>query len=168
MRRVILIVHNVRSAHNVGSILRSADGLGVAEVYLSGYTPYPPVPNDSRLPHIARRAATQIAKTALGAEQSIKWRYEADALQLISRLKDNDYLIAALEQTVLAINLTKFKPPNKIALIVGSEVGGINPEILQAADVHLEIPMSGKKESFNVAIATAIALYQIRWYNRGG
>ena len=168
MRRIVLIVHNVRSAHNVGSIFRSADGLGVYRVYLTGYTPYPIAPNDKRLPHVAKRAAAQIAKTALGAEKTLKWQHENDISRLISKLKKDGYSIAALEQTDQAVSLAKFKPTRDIALIVGSEIGGIKPKLLKEADIHLAIPMLGDKDSFNVAAAAAIALYHLRWYNRGG
>jgi 23S rRNA (guanosine2251-2'-O)-methyltransferase len=138
MRQIVLIAHNLRSTHNVGSLLRTADGLGVTSVYLTGYTPYPLAAGDDRLPYIAQKLHKQIAKTALGAENSVAWR---------------------LEQTPHAVPLTEFKPPDKLAMIVGREVEGIEPEILQAAGLAVVIPMSGKKESYNVAIAAAIALY---------
>ncbi|MEX0881268.1 MAG: TrmH family RNA methyltransferase [Candidatus Saccharimonadales bacterium] len=163
-RRLVLVVHDVRSAHNVGSILRSADGFGVNCVYLSGYTPYPAMVNDKRLPHIAKRATEQIAKTALGAEKTFRWRHQADIFELIPKLKKEGYLLAALEQTGRALRLPEFKTKDDIALIVGSEIGGIKPDLLKAVDIHLAIPMLGGKESFNVSIASAVALYHLRWY----
>jgi tRNA G18 (ribose-2'-O)-methylase SpoU len=165
MRRIVLVVHNVRSTHNIGSILRTADGLGIERVYLSGYTPYPKSPGDTRLPHVSDRAKKQIAKTALGAEHQVKWQHQPDIHNLISELKSQGFLIAALEQTAEAINLASFKPVDKMALIVGSEIGGLPREVLEAAEVHISIPMLGGKESLNVSVASAIALYHLRWYN---
>lgn len=161
MRSIVLVVHNVRSTHNVGSILRSADGLGIEHVYLTGYTPYPQSKNDDRLPHMARRVTHQISKTALGAEKSIKWTHSKDVLMLIDELKLNFQLIA-LEQTPEAKPLPDYKSSKNIALIVGSEIGGLDQQILNAVDLHLEIPMLGKKQSYNVAVAAAIAMYHLR------
>ncbi|MBI2009131.1 TrmH family RNA methyltransferase [Candidatus Saccharibacteria bacterium] len=161
MRSIVLVVHNVRSAHNVGSILRTADGLGIEKVYLTGYTPYPPGPNDQRLPHLAQKAGRQIQKTALGAETTVPWERTANVLALINDLKSSGYDIAALEQTEKATALNCYKPVKNAALIVGSEIGGLQKRILDRADRHLEIPMQGKKESFNVAVAAAIALYHL-------
>jgi 23S rRNA (guanosine2251-2'-O)-methyltransferase len=160
MQEVVLIVHNVRSTHNVGSLLRSADGFGVSHVYLTGYTPYPKKDNDERLPHIADKLQRQINKTALGADQNIAWSQSDEIAQVIKDLKTKGFLIAALEQTKTAVDLGSFKPKGKIALIVGNEVDGIDTQALGQADTHLQIPMRGKKESFNVAIAGGIALYK--------
>jgi 23S rRNA (guanosine2251-2'-O)-methyltransferase len=159
MRQIVLIAHNLRSTHNVGSLLRTADGLGVTTVYFTGYTPYPLAAGDDRLPYIAQKLHKQIAKTALGAENSVAWRHESDIFTIMENLKREGFTIAALEQTPHAVPLTEFKPPDKLAMIVGREVEGIEPEILQAAGLAVVIPMSGKKESYNVAIAAAIALY---------
>ena len=161
MRQVVLVVHNVRSAHNVGSLLRTADGLGVNKVYLSGYTPYPMTEADERLPHVAKKVDTRISKTALGAEKSIKWQRTEDISAVLEKLAGGGYLIAALEQTASAVDLNKFRPPEKIALIVGTEVGGVEKPVLDMAAVHLQIPMRGAKESFNVAVAGAIALHTL-------
>jgi tRNA G18 (ribose-2'-O)-methylase SpoU len=165
MRSIVLVAHNVRSAYNVGSILRTADGFGIKRVYLSGYTPYPKSPKDTRLPHVAQRAKKMIAKTALGAENQVKWQHQSDILRLIPKLEKQGFLIVALEQTADATDLTSFKPADKIALIVGSEVGGLPPGVLKATKVHVSIPMLGGKESLNVSVASAIALYHLRWYN---
>lgn len=162
MRSIVLVVHNVRSAHNVGSLLRSAEGLGVNEVYLTGYTPYPAMKNDKRLPHLAAKIDRRIAKTALGAQESVAWRYAKAVLPLLTRLKKAGYLLVALEQTPSSQSLDKFQAKGNMALIVGSEVGGLDKSVLKAADKHLEIPMRGHKESFNVSIAAAIALYHLQ------
>ncbi|HLA49153.1 MAG TPA: TrmH family RNA methyltransferase [Candidatus Saccharimonadales bacterium] len=159
---LIIVVHNVRSAHNVGSILRSADGLGIERVYLTGYTPYPPSPGDQRLPYLAQKAGRQIHKTALGAEATVRWQHEPDVIKAIDKLRAAGYRIAALEQTSKSLNLAGFKPPGKLALVVGSEVGGLDKMVLELCDSYLQIPMSGQKESFNVAVAAAIALYHLK------
>lgn len=165
MKQLVLIAHNLRSAHNVGSLLRTAEGLGVQQVYLTGYTPYPLAPGDNRLPHLARKTDRQIAKTALGAEKSIDWSHEPDMQTLIARLKQQGYSIAALEQAARSVKLTDFEPPEKLALILGREVEGIEPELLADCDYVLEIPMLGRKESFNVVQAAAMALYELRFHH---
>lgn len=156
---LILIAHNLRSCHNVGSILRTAEGLGISRVILSGYTPYPLMKNDSRLPHLGAKIDRQIHKTALGAEKLVKWQHSKDVLLSIKQLQQTGYSVYALEQTPGAALLPEFKPPKKAALVVGREVEGLEQNVIQACDDALEIPMQGKKESFNVGQAVAIALY---------
>ncbi len=163
MRSIVLVVYNVRSAHNVGSMLRTADGLGISEVYLSGYTPYPHAEADTRLPHLAAKTSRQISKTALGAENSVIWHYQPDIKKTLDELQAQNYKLVGLEQTDKAIDLRKLKPVSKIALIVGSEVGGLPQAVLDICDRHVHIPMSGQKESFNVAIVAAIALYHFKY-----
>ena len=99
MRDIILIAHNLRSTHNVGSLLRTAEGLGVQKVILSGYTPHPGYEHDRRLPHEVDKIAKAINKTALGAENMIKWEHHPEILPVIARLKKNGYIVVALEQT---------------------------------------------------------------------
>lgn len=163
MRDVILVAHNLRSAHNVGSLLRTAEGLGVSKVVLSGYTPHPRHDNDRRLPHEADKAGRAIEKTALGAENMVRWEYHADLLPVLAKLKQQGYVVAALEQTDDAHLLHKYHPPHKIVLVVGREVEGLEPEVVDACDTALEIHMFGKKESFNVTQAAAMALYHCRF-----
>ncbi len=162
-RSIILIAHNLRSCHNVGSLLRTADGLGVDKVFLTGYTPYPIMKKDERLPHIAKNADRMITKTALGAEQSVDWAHHQRIEDVLGNLRSNSYSIIALEQHKDSISLPMFHPEDKTALIVGREVEGIEPEILALADMTVEIPMLGQKESFNVTQAAAIALYHLRF-----
>jgi 23S rRNA (guanosine2251-2'-O)-methyltransferase len=162
MNKLALVVHNVRSCHNVGSILRSADAFGVEEVFLTGYTPYPALKNDSRLPHLAAKISRQIHKTALGAEETLNWRQESDVFSLINQLRQDGYAIIALEQTPEARNLADFSSLKNTALIVGREVEGIEPEVLKVTDEAVQIPMLGQKESLNVAVAAAIALYHLK------
>ena len=162
MRRVVLIAHNLRSSHNVGSLLRTAEGLGVEKVYLTGYTPYPASKNDKRLPHLAQKTSKQINKTALGAEKFIKWEHSGID-SAINKLKEDEFTVCALEQAPGSIMLTEFSFPDKIAIVVGREVEGIEPEVLKTCDQVLEIPMFGRKESYNVAQAAAMALFYCRF-----
>lgn len=159
MPRIVLIAHNLRSTHNVGSILRTADGLGVHEVLLTGYTPYPSLPNDPRLPHIHAKLTRQIHKTALGAETSQAWRHVDDISDALAQLRTDGYMIAALEQAPRSISLSSYEAPDKLAIILGREVEGVEADVLDQADLTLEISMHGRKESFNVSIAAAIAAY---------
>src|SRR5215510_13085069 len=163
MRDIILVAHNLRSCHNVGSLFRTAEGLGVQKLILSGYTPHPARPHDRRLPHEVDKLTKQIHKTALGTEDMMVWEYHHQLPPVIAALKEQGYAIAALEQTDDARELSKYHPPRKIVLILGREVEGLEPEILAACDVALEIPMFGKKESFNVVQAAAVALYYCRF-----
>lgn len=164
MRKIVVIAHNIRSTHNIGSLLRTADGLGIECVYLTGYTPFPLSPSDKRLPHLAKKINGQIAKTALGAEKSMPWQHFDNIESLTRKLKAQNYQIVALEQTKKSITLPRFKPPNKIALIIGREVEGIEPDIIKLAGQCVEIPMLGSKESLNVVQATAIAMYHCRYF----
>lgn len=162
MTDIVLIAHNLRSTHNIGSLLRTAEGLGVNRVILSGYTPYPLMKNDERLPHLANKIDKQIAKTALGAETLVKWQHSEDIVATIKNLKSDGYLVAGLEQSLNSIKLNDYHPPTKIALILGREVEGIETDVLTQCDLLIEIPMFGQKESFNVVQAAAMALYQLR------
>ncbi len=159
MPDIILVAHNIRSAHNVGSIFRTAEGFGVERIILSGYTPYPKVRADTRLPHISEKITNQIHKTALGAETLVPFSYE-ETLDL-GTLELAGYQIVALEQAPTSVAISDYAPPDKIALILGEEVHGIQPDLLDQADAIIEIPMQGQKESFNVSVATGIALYAL-------
>lgn len=159
---ISLLLHNIRSIHNVGSILRTAEGFGVNEVIFSGHTPYPSLPTDKRLPHIAARQTAALHKTALGAEKSVTMDHFAEAAQAIATYRRRGYQIVGLEQDEQALPLASYQPPSKLLLIVGEEVDGINATLRQACDTLLEIPMYGAKESFNVSVATGIALYVLK------
>jgi 23S rRNA (guanosine2251-2'-O)-methyltransferase len=163
MRSIVVIAHDMRSTHNVGSLLRTSEGLGVTHVYFTGYTPYPPISEDSRLPHIAAKLGQQIHKTALDAEHLMDWSHAKSIAPLIRKLHADGYTIAALEQSANSQKLPDFHAPDKIALLLGREVEGIDPNILAQCDLSLEIPMFGQKESFNVVQAAAMALYQLRF-----
>jgi 23S rRNA (guanosine2251-2'-O)-methyltransferase len=159
MPEIIVIAHNIRSTHNVGSIFRTSEGFGVRKIILSGYTPYPLVKNDARLPHIAEKLHKQIHKTALDAESLVPFEY-SEELDL-NQLKRDGYRIVALEQADRSIDLPRYRSPEKVALLLGEEVHGIESQYLEQSDDVLEIPMNGKKESFNVSVAAGIALYQL-------
>jgi 23S rRNA (guanosine2251-2'-O)-methyltransferase len=163
MRDIILIAHDIRSTHNVGSLLRTAEGLGITKVYLTGYTPFPQKDADTRLPHIAQKLTNQIHKTALDAEISQKWE-QSDLIEpVLDMLKAEGYTVIGLEQTKNAVLLHEYTPPQKIALLLGREVEGIDQILLKRLDKTIEIPMFGNKESFNVVQAAAMALYHLRF-----
>lgn len=159
MSDIIVIAHNIRSTHNVGSIFRTCEGFGVERLILSGYTPYPAHEGDSRLPHIAQKLTNQIKKTALGAEKLVPFEYSLEPP--IDLLKHEGYTIVGLEQDTRSIMLNNYTPPRKTVLLLGEEVEGIEYSLRDACDVLLEIPMQGRKESFNVSVATGIALYAL-------
>jgi tRNA G18 (ribose-2'-O)-methylase SpoU len=163
MRNIVLIAHNLRSCHNVGSLLRTAEGLGVSEVILSGYTPFPQLADDPRLPHLALKIDKQIHKTALGAETQQKWRQRENIEEILEELRSQGFALAAIEQAEKSTRLPGFEVPEKIALLVGREVEGVEPGVLKQMDTILEIPMFGHKESFNVVQAAAMGLYHCRF-----
>ena len=152
-KEICLILHNIRSSHNVGSIFRTADGIGVQKIYLSGYTP---IPTDK-----FGRLNKEISKVALGAENEILWERIEDIFSLIKKLKAENFSIVALEQDERSEDYKKINVTKKIAVILGSEVEGIPKEMLVLCDAVAEIPMFGKKESLNVSVATGIFLYEL-------
>jgi len=156
---ITLVLHDIRSIHNVGSIFRTAEGFGVKKIYLSGYTPSP----DNGLPHVRKKIADRLHKTALGAEKLVSNEYVNDIFVLIDDLRKSGYKIVGLEQDERSIKLSDYKIDKnvKIALLLGEEVKGITTELRDKCDELVEIPMFGKKESFNVAVATGIALYEL-------
>lgn len=149
----IIILDNIRSAHNVGSIFRTADGAGVAKIYLLGYTPTP----------VDRFGRTQaeISKTSLGASESVGWEYfkKDDENVLFDKLKQEGFQVVAVEQANSSVNFYDFKPQNKVCYIFGNEIEGVSDTLLNQADVILEIPMKGKKESLNVSVTAGIVLF---------
>lgn len=151
MQSRTVLLHNIRSAHNVGSIFRTADGAGVVEIILSGYTPCP----------IDRfgRPQKDIAKTALGAENSISWRYVKSPMQAIKQLKRTGICVVGVEQDVRAADYRSFKEIGPMLYLFGNEVRGLSRALRDACDVILEIPMHGSKESLNVSVAAGVALF---------
>ncbi len=142
-----LILHNVRSAYNVGSIFRTADAAGVNKMYVCGYSPTP----DNK----------KVAKTALGAEKIVPWEYYKQTWRLLEKLKKDGMQIVALEQTKKSVDYKKFRPRFPLALVVGNEVRGLSKRILKYCDEIIEIPMRGKKESLNVSVAVGIAIFKL-------
>ena len=161
MPEIIVIAHNIRSTHNVGAIFRTCEGFGVSRLILSGYTPYPTIAHDSRLPHIRDKLTAQIHKTALDAENLVPFEYQETPN--ISKLKTEGYAIIGLEQDMRSVSLAEYRPPARFALWLGEEVEGMKPEERALCDTLVEIPMQGKKESFNVSVATGIALYGLSY-----
>jgi 23S rRNA (guanosine2251-2'-O)-methyltransferase len=149
-RKIVLILPNIRSCHNVGAMFRTADAFDISKLYLVGYTATPP--------------KIQIDKVSLGAETWMPWEKHDDIGGVISCLKEEDYTILGLEKTEKSLNIAEEigNVAGDIALIVGNEVDGIDDEILALCDHIVHIPMLGKKESLNVSIATGIALYALR------
>ncbi|MDO4902368.1 MAG: TrmH family RNA methyltransferase [bacterium] len=165
-REIVVLAHNIRSTHNVGAIFRTSEGFGISKIIFSGYTPFPTLPNEDfsrtqRLPFIAEKLTKQIAKTALGAEDLAPFEVSHDIFETISELKLQGFTVVALEQNERSTPLKDFKSTEKIALLLGEEVHGITPQLIQKCDQILEIPMFGHKESFNVSVAAGIALYKI-------
>lgn len=147
----IVILENIRSAHNVGSIFRTSDGAGVSRIYLCGYTPAPVDRFD--------RVVPEIQKTSLGASDLVSWERADDVADIIRTLQTNCITFVAVEQTPEAIPLTDFTPPERVAYLFGNEVDGVQPTTLALADQVVEIPMVGQKESLNVSVAAGIVLF---------
>ncbi|CDC65299.1 rNA methyltransferase TrmH family [Bacteroides sp. CAG:770] len=144
-----IILDNLRSAHNVGSVFRSADSFKADKVWLCGICATPP--------------SAEIHKSALGAEFSVEWGYEKDTLSLVKRLKEEGYTVLSVEQTVNSVMLNKFKPETgrKYALVFGNEVDGVQQEVVDASDGVLEIPQYGTKHSLNISVSAGIVLWHI-------
>lgn len=160
---IVLVLDNIRSTYNVGAILRTAEGFGVSEVILSGYTPR--VDDARLLPHLREKLNHEIHKTALGAEEILKIYSSDEIITDLKKYKEMGYQIIGLENNIdddrlICINSPKLREKlgQKIVLILGEEVNGINNSLYEIIDLFLEIPMQGKKESFNVSVAAGIAL----------
>lgn len=158
MRKITVVAHNIRSTHNIGAIFRTAEGFGIHRIILSGYSPYPSFDGDTRLPHISRKMTEQIHKTALGAENLVPFLHVEN---LDEWIKNNNEPLIALEQASDSVPINMLTPPNAFALLIGEEVHGIETTLLDQCSSIIEIPMRGKKESFNVSVATGIALYEL-------
>ena len=149
---VAVLADNVRSMHNIGSIFRTADAFLIREIVLGGISGTPPHP--------------EITKTALGAENSVKWRHVEDSLEEVRSMKGSGWKICVLEQVHGSIPLPSFhkKGDEKYLLVVGNEVAGVDQAIVDIADYILEIPQYGTKHSLNVSVSAGIALYQLCFY----
>lgn len=146
---LIVVLDNVRSLNNIGSIFRTCDAFAVESLYICGISQTPP--------------SVEIHKTALGAENSVKWEYFEDTLSAVGRLKENGYTVCCLEQVKDSVSLESFvpEPSKKYALIVGHEIEGVNQAVVDQCDICLEIPQSGTKHSLNVAVSAGIAVWHI-------
>jgi 23S rRNA (guanosine2251-2'-O)-methyltransferase len=144
---IVVVLDNVRSMHNVGSIFRTCDGFAVEQVCLCGITSQPP--------------HREIEKTALGATQSINWTYYADPIQAVEQLRNEGYTIIAIEQAENSVMLNDFEAQKdkKYALIFGNEVNGVSDEVMQMIDACIEIPQFGTKHSFNIVVSAGIVLW---------
>jgi tRNA G18 (ribose-2'-O)-methylase SpoU len=145
---LIVVLDNVRSLHNVGSVFRTSDAFLVESVYLCGITAVPP--------HV------EIHKTALGAENTVDWKYFENTLDAVAELKQEGYLIASVEQAENSIPLNRFQTGNeKTAIILGNEVQGVNQEVMNQCDACIEIPQFGTKHSLNVSVAAGVLIWEI-------
>ncbi|MFQ5753286.1 MAG: RNA methyltransferase [bacterium] len=144
---IYTLVENVRSLYNVGAIFRTADGAGVAKVYLSGITGRPP--------------QREIHKVALGAEENVPWEYYPKSIDIVEKLKQENVQIVVLEATENSLPYDKVDYHFPLCLVVGHEYNGVSPEVMQQADLLVKIPMKGIKISLNVAVAFGIAVYEI-------
>ena len=149
----ILVLDNIRSAHNVGSLFRTADTLGISDIVLCGITPTP----IDRFGKINK----EIAKTALGAEKTIVWKKEISTISFLRKLKKKDMQIVLIEQSEKSIDYKKIHIQSPTVCVVGNEVDGISKKVLALADLIAEIPLRGKKESLNVSVAGAVALFRM-------
>lgn len=149
MSGIVLVLDNVRSAHNVGSAFRTADAFGVDRVYLCGICPVPPSP--------------ELRKVALGAEEVVPFEHVEDVVALVRRLQAEGYTVAAVEQTVHSVKLDAFQrvPGQKYALVFGNEVDGVQQAVVDACDFSLEIPQRGTKHSLNVSVSVGVVLWGI-------
>lgn len=144
---VIAVLENVRSAYNVGSVFRTADAFLIEAVYITGYTAKPP--------------HKEIKKTALGAEDTVSWKHFPSAKEAIQQLKDDGYKVFAVEQVENSISLEKFDIDEKVAVIFGNEVSGVEQTTISLCDGTIEIPQLGMKHSLNIATAAGVVLWEI-------
>lgn len=146
MNRLKVLLHNVRSMHNVGAAFRSADAFGISELLLGGYTPVPPRP--------------EISKAAIGAEDHVYWSRVENVSETVARLREDGYLFICFEQTSESIPFPELHPTDRpLCLVFGNEVTGVDAELLPLMDRFVEIPQYGHKHSLNVSVTVGVALY---------
>jgi 23S rRNA (guanosine2251-2'-O)-methyltransferase len=146
---VIVVLDNIRSMHNVGSVFRTSDAFLLEAIFLCGYTPQPP--------------HRDINKTALGATETVDWIYYPTTIEAVEQLKLKGYKVFGIEQTEASISLEKFATDNhdRLAVVFGNEVEGVNAEVLKLCDGSIEIPQLGMKHSLNISVAAGIVLWEI-------
>jgi len=158
-KNIVVIVHNIRSALNVGSVFRICDATGVNKLYLTGYTPYPRLKKDKRLNFEIEKTEKKIKKSGLEGFGNIPFEHVDNILLLLETLKRKGYKIIALEQKNNSQDIYRFNLKGNTAIIVGNEVAGIEKKVLNFCDAIVEIPMLGKGKSLNVAVSLAVCLY---------
>ena len=154
LAEISVILHDIRSLHNVGSVFRTGDAAGVEKIYLTGYTPAP-------VGKLGQSLA-KVSKVALGAESWLPWEKTENIIRLLSRLKKDDYRIYAVEQSAGSVSLFSLSAKSaktKIAFIFGNEVDGLPSSVLKKCDRIVEIPMFGRKESLNVSVSVGVVLF---------
>ena len=147
---LVLVLDNIRSAHNVGSAFRTADSFKIDKIYLCGICAVPP--------------SAEIHKSALGAEDSVEWEHVADTMEVMRRLKSEGYVTVSAEQAVGSVMLDGFSPEKgkKYAVVFGNEVAGVRQDVVDASDMVLEIPQYGTKHSLNVSVSMGVILWHFR------
>ncbi len=148
MKEIYILLNNVRSAFNVGSIFRTSDAIGVKKIFLSGFTPYPP--------------NIKLDKTALGALDYVDWEYNRDIFFILDKLKKENIPIYSVEQTNNSYIYNTISYPDRLCIAMGNEISGIEKEILDLSEKIVEIPMYGKKNSLNVSVAFGIIAYYVK------
>lgn len=151
--KTYLVLHNIRSVHNVGAIFRTADACGISKIFLTGYTPLP----------VDRfgRDRKDVQKAALGAEKNVDWEQFFEVNELLEKLKKENVSIVSVEQSKNSIDYKDFKIKKDTAFVLGNEVDGVSEEILNQSDEIIEIPMVGKKESLNVSVSAGVVLFRV-------
>ena len=151
---LVLVLDNIRSAHNVGSAFRTSDSFKIDKVWLCGICAVPP--------------SAEIHKSALGAEDSVEWEYVKDTRDAVRRLKEDGYTIVSAEQTVDSVMLDTFVPDQdkKYAVVFGNEVSGVSQDVVDASDFALEIPQFGTKHSLNVSVSMGVILWHFKLYKK--
>lgn len=155
---LVLILYNIRSIYNVASIYRTADGAGVAKIYLVGVTPTP-------MDRFGKFRA-DFSKVALGAEKTVEWEHFKNFGAVYKKFKADGYEVLAVEQDKRSIPYFKYRPSKKVALVFGEETKGLPKSVLDKCDQILEIPMRGKKESLNVSVAAGVVLYRLTFTSK--
>ena len=161
-REIVAIAHDLRSTYNVGALLRTADVFGLSTVYCTGYTPYPEQEHDSRRPELIHRLNNKIQKSARGAQHLVRCLHHPGVPALLAELRADGFTVAGLEVDDQAVDLARYDPPDKVALLLGEETNGLTARLRTGCDVLLQIPQFGAKDSLNVAVAAGIALYSLR------
>jgi 23S rRNA (guanosine2251-2'-O)-methyltransferase len=148
-KKIIVVLDNIRSMHNVGSVFRTCDAFLIEAIYLCGYTPQPP--------------HREINKTALGATETVQWNYYNTTTEAIQALKAKEYKIFAVEQVADSLSLENYNYESPMAVIFGNEVEGVDNTVLKLVDGCIEIPQLGMKHSLNISVAAGIVLWQLVW-----